>query len=182
MSADEHQLIKSVARVTPVLEEDWLSKAGTLWRSTMQGISDFNKKYLKLDEKAAATPDLVWRAAEGYASERHARAMADYSKAENDRIDAELRRRTLISKVRQEEAEASKREAEARIARITEIKARLELCDQLRKIGVTIDVVSEDLSVRKLPADAPDMSAEIVDREELSLIVPVESISIQQTS
>jgi hypothetical protein len=36
--------------------------------------------------------------------------------------------------------------------------------------------------VRKLPADAPDMSAEIVDREELSLIVPVESISIQQTS
>jgi len=81
---------------------------------------------------------MVWTAAKGLATEKHAKAQADYAKAENDRIDAELRRRTLESRTRTEVASADKAKAEAGIAKVREIQARIELFKQLKELGVNV--------------------------------------------
>jgi hypothetical protein len=67
----------------------------------------------------------------GFADDMHARAVADYAKAENELIETELRRRTL-------EAELRVREAEAEKAELVALEARLELMRKLKDLGVTI--------------------------------------------
>ena len=142
--------VRFVAKVRAVLGEDWLGAAGKRWRRTVMGLSRFNREHLQLDEKAKATPDLAWNAVQGLASEKHAKAAADYSKAENDRIDAALKRRVLEDKARQERATANKLEAEAVQARIQEIKARVVLAKELEELGLAI-VIEQDGTIRALP-------------------------------
>jgi hypothetical protein len=184
MSADERQLIKSTATVTPLLEEDWRARAGQWWRKGIERISSINRRYFQIGEKAAEAPELAWKAAQGLATEKHAKAIADYSKAENDLIEAELKRRTLVSKTRQEEADASRKETEARIARITELKARLELYDRLKGLGVAIDIFSDDLHVYPASETSNDIRSKILEPEEQTLLKAessIYSIKIEQT-
>jgi hypothetical protein len=53
-------------------------------------------------------------------------------------MDAELRRRTMEAKTRRECAEAEKAEAEAGIARVKEMQARIELFKQLKELGLSV--------------------------------------------
>jgi biotin carboxyl carrier protein len=139
--------IRFVAKVRAVLQEDWLGRAGRRWRRTVSGLSRFNKEHLQLDDKANEAPELLWNAAEGWAREKHAKAAADYSKAENDRIEATLKRRVLEDKARQERANANKLEAEAVQARIQEIKARVALAKDLEDLGMAI-IIENDGTIR----------------------------------
>jgi hypothetical protein len=78
-------------------------------------------------------PELAWRALQGAASEKYARALKDYAEEENDKLDSELKRRTLESNARQAKATADKLESEARMAQINEMDARLAFFDKLRQ-------------------------------------------------
>jgi hypothetical protein len=65
----------------------------------------------------------------GVANQKLAAAMKDFAQAEQAKIDAELQRRSLKSKVRKEEAEARLAEAKA-------LDAEVELFKKLTEIGV----------------------------------------------
>jgi biotin carboxyl carrier protein len=67
---------------------------------------------------------------------KHAKAALDYAKEESERIDIDHKKEMFPTKQRQEKAAAEKLEAEARTARINEIRARIELVKELREIGV----------------------------------------------
>ena len=135
MSDAEGVIARIKARLLALLPTDWAGRAGGRFRKSMRGIADYAESDLHVSERAREAPDLAWTAVEGLASEKHARALLDYARGENERIDQELKRRTLHSKIRQEEATAAKVEAEARIAEINEIRARLDLIKELRAIG-----------------------------------------------
>jgi pyruvate/2-oxoglutarate dehydrogenase complex dihydrolipoamide acyltransferase (E2) component len=144
-------IFRFVAKLRGVFEEDWRGEAGSLWRRTIDALSEFNRQNLQLDDKAKEAPGLAWTAVEGLASEKHAKAAADYSKAENDRIDAALKRRVMEDKARQERATANKLESEAVQARIQELKARLSLAKDLQTLGIAI-VIEPDGTIRASPA------------------------------
>jgi biotin carboxyl carrier protein len=143
MSNPISSISRLVARVTAVFEADWFGMAGERWRQTVSKLANLNRKHLQLEDKAGQAPDLLWRAGVGFATEKHAKATADYEKAENDRIDAALKRRVLEDKARQERAMANKLEAEAVQARIQEIKARVALDRELEGLGVAIQLDSD---------------------------------------
>jgi biotin carboxyl carrier protein len=99
-----------------------------------------NDEYLQLEEKAAEAPELAWRAVQGLAGEKHAKAISDYARAENERIDLALKKRVLEDKVRQERAIADKLEADAAVAKLNELIARAELARAVRDLGVVVTV------------------------------------------
>jgi len=134
-----------VARLRAIFEESWISPAaaGQTFRRGISAISEVNKEYLHLEDKAAEAPDLAWRAVQGVAQEKHAKAISDYAKAENDRIDLALKRRVFGDKARQEAASAEKMEAEASLAKLNELRARIQLATELRDLGIKM-VVGQD--------------------------------------
>ncbi len=129
-------LRRLAASVRAIFDEDWGAIAGTLFRRGVSAISDVNDEYLHLGEKAAESPELAWRAVQGLAGEKHAKAVADYARAESERIDIALKKRIFDDKARQERAAADKLESEAALARLNEMKARLDLARSLRDLGV----------------------------------------------
>lgn len=133
MPKKETTLGRIVARVRCMLPKDWLGRAGKRFRQTTTAISDFSEQHIRLGEKVGAAPDLVWRAIEGAASEKYAKALKDYAEEEKDRLDSELKRRTLESNARQAKATADKLESEARTAQINEMDARLSFFDKLKQ-------------------------------------------------
>ncbi|HEX5228384.1 MAG TPA: hypothetical protein VFW44_11770 [Bryobacteraceae bacterium] len=129
----ETTLRRIVARVRCMLPKDWLGRAGKRFRQTTTAISDYSEQHIRLGEKAEAAPELAWRALQGAASEKYARALKDYAEEEKDKLDSELKRRTLESNARQAKATADKLESEARIAQINEMDARLAFFDKLKQ-------------------------------------------------
>jgi hypothetical protein len=123
-------------RVWALLPEEWRGAAGQSFRQTTAAVSEYATEHVRLRERVDEAPDLAWRAVQGAASERHSQAVLNYAKEENERITLELERRTLEGKVRKEVADATKAEAEAGIARIREIEARIELVDKFRRLRV----------------------------------------------
>jgi hypothetical protein len=117
-----------LARAQALLPQDWAGSAGKRFRAVFAKIS----RYVRDSERVQEVPDLAWKTVEGLATEKHAKALSDYASAESKTIEAELQKRTLLSKTRQEEATAEKLEAEAGTARITEITARLSLIETFR--------------------------------------------------
>ena len=107
-----------------MLPKDWLGRAGKRFRQTTTAISDFSEQHIRLGEKVDAAPELAWRALQGAASEKYARALKDYAEEEKDKLDSELKRRTLESNARQAKATADKLESEARIAQLNEMCIR----------------------------------------------------------
>lgn len=138
--SNESLLTRLRIRLTPQFAEEWLKEPGILFRKTLRRLTAYSREQLELPEKVDALSGMAWKAAEGVSSAQHAKADADYAKAENDRIDAELRRRTLDAKVRQEFAVANKAESEARLSRLKELEARLDLERKCREIGVMMNV------------------------------------------
>ena len=133
MPEKETTLRRIVARVRCMLPKDWLGRAGKRFRQTTTAISDFSEQHIRLGEKVDAAPELAWRALQGAASEKYARALKDYAEEEKDKLDSELKRRTLESNARQARATADKLESEARIALLNEMDARLAFFDKLRQ-------------------------------------------------
>jgi hypothetical protein len=121
-----------MARVTCLLPEDWRGKAGRRFRNTTTAISDYSHEHIRIGERLEGAPDLAWKALEGAAQEKHAKALRDYAEEEKSRLDSELKRRTLESNARQAKASADKSDSEARVAQIAEMDARLELFDKLK--------------------------------------------------
>jgi len=91
---------------------------------------------LGLGKLAAQAPDLAVGAIEGFAHEKRAKAKRDYAEGEKESSIAELNRRTLESKERQECATADRLETEARLARLSELSARLKLLEKLKRLQV----------------------------------------------
>jgi len=173
MSKGQGVVRRLLIRACPQFLEDWFGIAGDVFRDGVEKVSDYNAEHAKLGEKLDAAPGMIWRAAEGATSAQHARAEADYAKAESDRMDAELRRRTMEAKTRHECADADKAEAEAGIAKIRQVQARLELFKQLKDLGVAVTVDSEfnlrmEQAVPARELQAPD----VIESEELPAILP----------
>lgn len=124
-----------LARVRGLLPDDWRGRAGKLFRETTAVVSDFTKEHIRPQERLEEAPDLAWKAVEGVANEKYAKAMRDYAEEEKQRVETALERRTLESKVRQENATADRLEVESRIAQIKELEARIELFDKLKQLG-----------------------------------------------
>ncbi len=76
----------------------------------------------------------------GLASAEHAAALRNYAEEEDVRINVQLKRLTLSSKLRQEAASADKLESEARLARIKEVDALIDLAKKLGEAGVELTV------------------------------------------
>ena len=121
-----------VVKVRALLPTEWLGSTGMLFRQAFTSIGAF----LRVRERAQASPDLAWTALEGAATEKQSIALLNHAKRETEAIEAELKRRILPSKVRQEHAAAEKLESEARISQTKEVEARIELFEQLRELNV----------------------------------------------
>lgn len=152
--SEGHAVRRALARVRCLLPTDWLGRAGKRFRQTTTAISDFSEEHIRLKDKATEAPDLAWKAVEGAAHEKFAKALRDYAEEERERLDAELKRRTLESSARQAKASADKMESEARLAQIVEMNARLELFDKLRlRNAIPIWDDRGNMAVMKAPKD-----------------------------
>jgi biotin carboxyl carrier protein len=164
-----------LVRITPQFAEDWAGFVGELFRGGVQKIDAYNRHHARIGEKVDEAPDMLWRAADGVTSIKHAQAQAAYSQAENGRIDAELKKRTLEARTRHEEAGAERAEAEAGIARVREIQARIELVQQLNAIGVkaTLDpkaLGAMHLHIEPLPNAPALQSGDLLDEDEETIM------------
>jgi hypothetical protein len=130
---DKSGIVRLVrARVRALLPKQWRSEPGRQVRETVDEISEFAKKNVRLAEKLEALPDVLWNTAQVKSSE----ALVNAADEEQKRIASELARQILPDKVRQEKATADRMEAEARLAQIKEIQERLAFLDKLRTLGV----------------------------------------------
>jgi len=171
-------LHRIIASLRALFEEDWRARAGRVFRRGVSTISEVNEEYLQLQDKAAEAPNLAWTAVRGLAGEKHAKAVADYARAENERIDLELKRRVLEDKVRQERAATIKLEAEADQAVLTELRARVDLFNSLQAIGVTITVGSSGLITARQSQDVSGIPVHnlftLSERRLLGMIVDIQ--------
>jgi hypothetical protein len=145
-------IARITARVRALLPKDWLGPAGRRFRQTTTTISDYTHEKIRIGERLDEAPDLAWKAVQGAATEKHANALKAYAQEESERIEIELKRKTLHSKARQEDATADKLESEARTAQIREIQERIKLFDDLKRLGA-IPIWDQDgnLSITKAP-------------------------------
>jgi hypothetical protein len=118
-------LARIVARVTALLPEDWVGRAGRQFRGTVANVAGTEK----LGELAA---EGVRRLAVGAVSREHSEALKNYADEEEARAAAELTRRTLNARQRQEDARADQEQIRTRILRTEELMGRLRLFDELR--------------------------------------------------
>lgn len=144
-------LSRIVARARALPAADWFSSAGARFRRTL---ADFCRISVRPGERLEAAPDLAWKAVEGLAHEKRAKALRDYAEVEKEQAETDLARRTLESKSRQEHALAQRMESEARVALLKELEARLELIEKLRGVGaIAIWDKRGKMSVVKAPPD-----------------------------
>ena len=171
MPEAEGVVARVTARVRAVLERDWLGSAGEAFRQTMKRIS----AHPEVREKIKEAPDLAWNVVKGATNQRHAKSEVDFATAENVRIEAELRRRTLESKARQEEATADRLESDARSAEVKELLARLELGDRMRELNVAPVWDDEGkLTIVRPPEDFDweSLQRALVKADEMALTLP----------
>lgn len=174
MSNEKGLLTRLRVKLTPQFLENWLGAAGRRFRRTAEQLSNYNRDHAKVGERVDEAPDLLWKAARGAANTQFAKAEADYAKAENDRIEAELKKRTMEARARHENADADKAEAEAGIAKIREIQARLELFKQLKDNGVNVSIdASMNLTIGPAKTVTPPLVAsDALAAEEIEQIRP----------
>ena len=131
-----------LARVRAMGREQWEGRAGERFRSGVKAVAEEGTK-------------LAARKIEGLASREHAASEKDYadamkafSESEDKKMDAVLKRRSLESRVRREEAEASLAETKA-------IEARFDLMQKLNTAGVVLRI-DEPGRFLLLPKADPD--------------------------
>jgi hypothetical protein len=130
--------------------KDWIGKAGKWFRRTTTRMSEYAEEH-DVPEKAK---DLSWKALRGKAEAEYSGALKNYSEEERNKIDTELKRRTLEPSIRQAEATAKKVESEARAAQIKEMEARLTLFDNLKaRNAIPIWDDNGNMTVVRAPKD-----------------------------
>jgi|ERR1022692_2309493 phosphoglycolate phosphatase-like HAD superfamily hydrolase len=135
------RLRRVAARVQALRPEDWLGSAGLHFKSAMRIVSRFAKQqHLTPAELADDVVVLARLKLEGMATREHAEALKNYADEEQHRIDNRFKEKTFEAKVRQEEATAAKLESEARIAKIKEADALIDLIAKLQQNGVILTV------------------------------------------
>src|SRR5687767_6864303 len=106
-------LVRIVARVTALLPDHWVGRAGQQFRKTITDVAG-------TQDLTGAVAEAVSRAGIGLASRDHAEAVKNYAEEEQSRVGAELMKRTLAARTRQENAKADQEESRARIMRAEE--------------------------------------------------------------
>jgi hypothetical protein len=119
------------AKVEALLPEEWIGKAGALFRKTAEAIETFNDEHVHIDEKIQQAPEVGWKTLQKYSSETDLKI----AQTEETKIAAELAKRTMTAKTRQEEAAADLAEVNVRMAAVQEMQGRLTFAKQLREIN-----------------------------------------------
>ena len=150
---DEGVVTRLVACIKALLPTDWLGRAGREFRAGTELFSEFVKENrLGPEEIVRDGVDFGRRAIEGVASEKHAGAQKNYAEAartfteiEDKKIEIELKRRSLETEIEQKrvnvektQEEKRKLKAEADLAEINCLKARIDLQKALEGIGVVL--------------------------------------------
>lgn len=135
-----------VAHVQVLLPEDWLGAAGELFREGTQVISQLAVTNGVMPEDLLEEGlDLGRRKLTGVATKEHAEAEKNYAEAakaftevEDQKIETELKKKVLEFDVQKRQAEARTARANAEIAEIKAVKARIVLEKKLREAGVSL--------------------------------------------
>jgi hypothetical protein len=90
---------------------------------------------------------LIARVRALFIDDRIAYAAAANARAENEKLEAELKRRVQMAELRAREAEAEKAKLEAEKAKLLALEAELELVRKLRDIGVRSNVTRTETSI-----------------------------------
>jgi hypothetical protein len=150
MSEQQTIVKRMIAKVRALLPKDWLGNAGKRFRRTTTAISDFAQEHEVVD----TAKDLSFKAIKGKAEAEFSTALKNYSEQERNKVDTELKRRTMSSTERQSEATAKKAESEARVAQIKEMEARLALFDNLKgRNAIPIWDDNGNMTVVRAPKD-----------------------------
>ena len=132
MSDRKAVMTRLIARIRAMLPEDWFGQAGKRLRDTSQAISDFAEEHrVRPKDLLEDGVESGRKKLEGLANKEYAEAAKNFAEAEQKKIEVELLRRSLASKVRKEEAEARLAEAQA-------LDAEVELFKKLAQIGVVL--------------------------------------------
>ncbi len=121
-----------IAQIRALFAADWRGRAGERVRKTIDAISDsLRQTGIEPQGLAKQAVGLAVDKVEGLAQKEKAAAVRDFSEAEERRIDAKLKERSLESRVRREEAET-------RLAEIKVIDAEMQLYLKLKEAGVVL--------------------------------------------
>jgi hypothetical protein len=120
------------ARIVALLPEQWRGDAGKRFRETIDAMSEYSGKNIRIKEKLQEAPSVLWETAKIKSSQ----ALVNAAEEEQRRIDTELARRTLADKARQEKATADKLESDARVSIIVEMEARLQFVEKMRGMNI----------------------------------------------
>jgi len=150
---DEGVFTRVIARIKALLPADWRGRAGEEFREGTRVVSEFAEENRLLPEDILRDGvDLGRRAIEGLATEKHAGAEKNYAEAQKAFVDMEekkieiaLKKRSFEVDISQKTAniektqeETRKLKAEADLAEINALKARIELQKTLAEAGVAI--------------------------------------------
>jgi hypothetical protein len=140
-----------IARVLALLPSDWTGTPGNRFRKAMQSISRIaEEKNLRPEQLMSEGVELSRRKLTGLANHEYAEALRQFAETENLKIAAELARRSLESKVRQDEADA-------RLKEISVVEAELVLIKHLETEGYVLHRNSDgDLTVLPGTGRRPD--------------------------
>jgi DnaB-like helicase N terminal domain len=121
-----------LAVVHALLPEDWFGRAGKSFSKTADAISEFAEEHqVRPRDLADEGVALVRSTLRGKANKDLAAAVKDFAEAEHTKIESELKRRSLQSKVRKEEAEAA-------LAELQVVHSEADLLRKLKELAVLI--------------------------------------------
>jgi len=125
-------LSRVLAQVRALLPEDWFGRAGKKLSETTKAISEFAEEHqVRPKDLAHEGVELTRTALHGKANKDLAAAVRDFAEAERTKIETELQRRSLESRVRKDEAEAA-------LAELQVVHSEAALMKKLKKLRVVI--------------------------------------------
>jgi hypothetical protein len=121
-----------VARVRALLPSDWLGAAGDRFRAFTKSLSRVaEEKDLKPERLLGEGIELGRRKLTGLANHEFSGALKNFAEVEDLKIETELKKRSLESKVRQDEADA-------RLKELKVVEAELGLIRLLKAEGLVL--------------------------------------------
>jgi hypothetical protein len=139
MSEGVRLISRIVTSVRALLPTDWFGRAGRKFSEVTEAISEFASEHdITPKDLLEDGVDLGRRKLEGLANHEYANALKDFADAEQKKIESEFQRRALETKLRREEVQLQKDQAEAHLARIKAVDAEVDLLRKLKEIGVVL--------------------------------------------